>query len=165
MLIVRGIIGAIILFLGRELNFLFAAGMAALIGFRLTPRLPTAWPGWTDTAFIAGLAVLAAVLVLINERAGYFISGFLAGGFVLTEYYAPGVLTIPTLPFIVGGVLGSIILGVFTEWALIVVSSVIGAIYLTGMFRLAETARTLLTAGLVIVGALVQVLIMRSQKN
>lgn len=165
MLIVRGIVGAIILFLGRELNFIFAAGMAALISFRLVPKLPAAWPSWADTAFIVGMAVLAAALVLINERAGYFISGFLAGGFVLTEYYAPGVLTIPALPFIVGGVLGSIILGVFTEWALIVVSSVIGAIYLTGMFRLAETARILLTAGLVIIGALVQVLIMRAQKQ
>ena len=30
MLIVRGVVGAIILFLGRELNFLFAGGMAAL---------------------------------------------------------------------------------------------------------------------------------------
>jgi hypothetical protein len=165
MLIVRGIVGAIILFLGRELNFIFAAGMAALISFRLVPKLPAVWPSWADTIFIVAMAILAAALVLINERAGYFISGFLAGGFVLTEYYAPGVLTIPLLPFIVGGVLGSIILGVFTEWALIVVSSVIGAIYLTGMFLLGETARTLLTAGLVIIGALVQVLIMRAQKQ
>lgn len=165
MLVVRGIIGAIILFLGRELNFLFAAGMAALISFRLVPLLPPARPSWADSAFIVGMAVLAAVLVLINERAGYFISGFLAGGYVMSEYYAPGVMVIPILPFIVGGVLGSIILGVFTEWALIAVSSVIGAIYLTGMFLFNDVARTLLTAGLVIIGALVQVLIMRAQKE
>lgn len=165
MLVVRGIVGAIILFLGRELNFIFAAGMAALISFRLVPNLPAAWPSWADTGFIAAMALLAAALVLINERAGYFISGFLAGGFILVEYFAPGVLAIPILPFFVGGVIGSLILGVFTEWALIVVSSVIGAIYLTGMFRMAETPRTLLTAGLVIIGALIQVLIMRAQKQ
>jgi hypothetical protein len=165
MLVVRGIIGAIILFLGRELNFIFAAGMAALISFRLTPMLPSAWPSWADPAFIVGISVLAAVLVLINERAGYFISGFLAGGYVLSEYFAPGVPGIPILPFFVGSVLGSLILGMLTEWALIVVSSVIGAIYLTGMFLLTDTARTLLTAGLVIIGALVQVLIMRAQKQ
>ena len=165
MLVVRGIIGAIILFLGRELNFIFGAGMAALISFRLIPLLPPTLPSWADSAFVVGMAVLAAVLVLVNERAGYFRSGFLAGGYVLTEYFAPGVLSIPILPFFVGGVLGSLILGIFTEWALIVVSSIIGAIYLTGMFLLTDTARTLLTAGLVIIGALVQVLIMRAQKQ
>lgn len=165
MLIVRGVIGAIILFLGRELNFLFAGGMAALISFRLVPQLPRAWPGWTDYAFIAGMALLAAGLVLMNERAGFFISGFLAGGYLLVDYYAPGVLAVPFLPFLVGGVIGSLILGTLTEWALIVVSSVIGAIYLTNMFLLSDTARTLLTAGLVIIGALSQVLIMRAQKD
>lgn len=165
MLVVRGIIGAIILFLGLELNFIFAAGMAALISIKLTPILPQSWPSWSDTAFVVSMAVLAAVLVLINERAGYYISGFLAGGYVLSDYYLPDILAIPLLPFLVGGLLGSIVLGIFTEWALIVVSSVIGAIYLTGMFLLTETARTLLTAGLVIIGALVQVLIMRAQKE
>jgi len=165
MLILRGVIGAIILFLGRELNFLFAGGMAALISFRLVPQLPPAWPGWADYAFIGGMALLAAALVLINERAGYFISGFLAGGYLLVDYYAPGLMTVPFLPFLVGGVIGSLILGILTEWALIVVSSVIGAIYLTNMFQLGDTPRTLLTAGLVIIGALTQALIMNAQKN
>ena len=114
MLVVRGIVGAIILFLGRELNFIFAAGMAALLSFRLVPILPAAWPSWADTVFIAAMGIVAAALVLINERAGYFISGFLAGGYVLVEYYAPGMLTVPFLPFIVGGLLWSLLLGIFT---------------------------------------------------
>jgi len=165
MLIVRGIIGGIILFLGRELNFLFAGGMAALIGFRLTPKLPPAWSEWSDYAFIVGLAVVAAAAVIANERAGYFISGFLAGGFVLVEYYEPGVLTLPLVPFIVGGVIGALIIGVFTEWALIVVTSLIGAIYATTLFRLTPTAEILVAGGLFVIGALAQVLIMRSQKQ
>ena len=165
MLIVRGIIGGIILFMGRELNFLFAGGMAALIGFRLTPKLPPAWPGWSDYAFIVGLAVVAAAAVIANERAGYFISGFLAGGFVLVEYYEPGALTLPLVPFIVGGVIGALIIGVFTEWALIVVTSLIGAIYATTLFRLTPTAEILVAGGLFVIGALAQVLIMRSQKQ
>ena len=85
MLIVRGVIGGIILFLGRELNFIFAGGMAALIGFRLTPKLPASLPGWADYAFIVALAVIAAGVVLANERVGFFLSGFLAGGYVLVK--------------------------------------------------------------------------------
>ena len=86
MLIIRGVIGGILLFLGRELNFLFAGAMAALIGFRLTPLLPPQWPAWSDVAFIITLGVIAAIIVLINERLGYFLSGVLAGGFLLIEY-------------------------------------------------------------------------------
>src|SRR6266540_210619 len=102
MLIIRGVIGGILLFLGRELNFLFAGAMAALIGFRLTPLLPPQWPAWSDAAFMIGLAVVAALIVLLNERVGYFLSGFLAGGFFLVEYYAPNQLTVPWLPFVIG---------------------------------------------------------------
>ena len=96
MLIVRGVIGGILLFLGHELNFLFAGAMAALLGFRLTPLLPPQWPGWADYAFVIGLGVIAAVAVLLNERVGYFISGlsgrWLIAGGVLCTGYADGPL-------------------------------------------------------------------------
>ena len=165
MLIVRGIIGGILLFLGRELNFIFAGAMAGLLAYRLTPLLPPTWPAWSDAAFMIALGLIAAILVLIHERAGYFLSGFLAGGFFLVEYYAPNVLTVPLMPFIVGGVLGSLVLGLLTEWALILVSAAIGASYLLNLFVLNPTAEILVGAGLFIVGALTQVIIMQSQKQ
>lgn len=165
MLIVKGVIGAVLLFLGRELNFLFAGAMAFLIGQRLTPLLPSQWPGWADYAFMAGLGVLAAALTFVNERGGFALSGFLAGGYVMAEWYTPNMLVIPIIPFLLGGVLGALILGIFTEWALIVISSLIGGYYLTTMFRLAQTPRVLITAGLIIVGVVVQAIIMRQQKQ
>jgi hypothetical protein len=165
MLIVRGVIGGILLFLGRELNFIFAGAMAALIGFRLTPLLPPQWPAWSDAAFMIGLGIIAAIVVLVNERVGYFLSGFLAGGFFLVEYYAPGVLTVPILPFIVGGVIGALVLGLLTEWALILVSAAIGASYILNLFVMHPTAEILIGAGLFIVGALTQVIIMQAQKQ
>lgn len=165
MLVAKGVLGAILLFLGRELNFLFAGVMAWLIAIRLTPLLPPEWPPWSDTAFTIGLGVLAAGITVINERVGYFLSGFLGGGYFLVEYYAPGVLSVPLLPFIVGGVIGSLILGIFTEWALMVVSCLVGALYVTDLFRLSPTARTLIQAGLFIIGALTQVILMRMQKQ
>lgn len=164
-MIIRAVLGAVLLFLGRELNFLFAGAMAALIAIELTPLLPPEWPAWSDTAFILGLGVFAGAVPAINERAGYFLSGFLAGGYYLSEYYAPGVFSIPLLPFVVGGVIGSIIMGIFTEWALMIVSCLVGALYVTDLFRLSPTATTLIQAGLFIVGALTQVILMRMQKQ
>lgn len=165
MLIVRGVIGVIVLFFGRELNFLFAGGMAALVGFRLAPLLPASLPNWSDYALIIGLAITAALLVVINERAGYFISGFFAGGYALMEYFEPGALTFPFLPFLVGSVIGALVIGIFTEWALIAISSLIGAIYATTLFRLSQTAETLVAGGLFVIGSLIQVILMRMQKE
>lgn len=165
MLVIRGVIGGILLFLGRELNFLFAAAMAAFFGFRILPHLPATWPGWGDWAFVITLAVVAAIIALVHERVGYFLSGFLAGSFFLIEYFQPGASTIPLIPFIVGGVIGSLILGLLTEWAMILVSSLIGAAYVLNLFRLDPTAEILVGAGLFIVGALTQVIIMQAQKH
>ena len=164
-IILRGVIGAVLLFLGRELNFLFAAAMAILWSFRIAPRLPATWPAWGDWAFVITLAIVAATIALINERVGYFLSGFLSGSFFLVEYFAPGAATVPVLPFIIGGVLGSLILGLLTEWAMILVSSAIGAAYVLNLFRLNPTAEILVGAGLFVVGALAQVIIMQAQKH
>jgi hypothetical protein len=165
MQIARGVIGGILLFLGRELNFLLAAAMAAFIGLRLTPLLPPQWPGWSHYVFIVALGIAAARITIANERVGYFLSGFLVGASFLVEYYEPGVLTLPLLPFLVGGVLGSIILGIFTEWALVIISSLVGAWYVTNLFSLSPTAEILVTSGLFIIGALTQVVLWRMQKN
>jgi hypothetical protein len=162
---VRGIVGVVILFLGRELSFLFSAAMAAFIGIRLTRFLPFSWPGWADLAFLAAVAVLGAVLTLIEKRAGYFICGFLVGGFIFNELYAPGSLVIPVLPFIVGSVLGSVIIGIFGEWAMIVVACLIGTYLIYGVLPLYGTARTLASAGIFVVGALAQVIIFQMQKQ
>lgn len=165
MILVRGIIGGILLFLGQELHFFFAAAMAALIGFRLTPLLPTQWPAYYDYIFIGLLALIAAAIPLIHERIGYFFSGFLVGGHMLVEYAAPTSLTLPLMTFLIGGVVGSLLVGLLAHWGLMLASCLIGAYYVTYMFTLPEMTKILVMAGLFIIGAVTQVIIWRMQKN
>jgi hypothetical protein len=165
MQIARGVIGAILLLLGRELNFLFAAVMAAFIAIRLAPGLPSQWPGYYTYIFIGLLALVAAIVALINKRAGYFLSGFLAGGYFIAEYLAPGASTLPLLPFIGAGILGSLILGLLTEWAMIFISSAVGAYYVTTLFVFPSMTKILVGAGLFLIGSITQVIIMRMQKD
>ncbi|NWG35847.1 MAG: hypothetical protein HXY42_15565 [Chloroflexi bacterium] len=164
-LAIQGAMGVIILLLGRDLNFLFSAAMAAFIGTRLTHLLPPFWPSWTDLAFLAGLAVLAAGLTLISKETGYYVCGFLVGGFAFSEYFAPGASTLPLLPFIVGSVLGSVVIGLLGEWAMIVVACLIGSYLIYGVLPLQGTARTLAIAGIFVIGALVQVILFQMQKH
>ena len=165
MQVMRAVIGGVFLFLGRELNFFFAGAMAALIGLRLTPRLPPQWPAWSDYAFMLGLALLAAAICIRNERFGYFLSGFLVGGYFAVEYFEPGALTLPLLLFMIGGVIGSVIVGMFTEWALMIVSCLVGAFFLTGLFTLSPIAELLVGGGLFVIGALTQVIMRQMQRG
>jgi hypothetical protein len=165
MQILRAIIGGVFLFLGRELNFFFAAVMAAFIGLRLTPLLPLQWPTWSHYAFIAGLVVIAAAITIVKERVGYFLSGFLVGASFLVEYYEPGVLTLPLLSFFVGGTLGALLFGILTEWALMIISCLVGAYFVTNLFVLSPSARILVGSGVFIIGALTQVIMRQMQKG
>ncbi len=163
--LIRGAAGVMILLLGRELSFLFSAAMAAFLGLRLTPFLPSAWPSWSDTAFVITIGVIAAILTLINKQAGFYVSGFFIGGFVLTEYYAPNSLTLPLLPFFVGSVLGAIIIGLLTEWGMILVATLIGTYIIYPILPLVGPAKILVSAGIFVVGALIQVILFQMQKH
>lgn len=162
---IRGAAGVMILFLGRELSFLFSGAMAAFIGFRLTPLLPSAWPAWSDTAFVVTLAVVAGAITLINKDLGYYVSGFLIGGYVFSEIYAPNSLSIPLLPFFVGSVLGAVFIGLLTDWAMIIVSTFIGTYIIYGVLPMVGTAKTLASAGIFVVGAIAQVVLFQMQKH
>ena len=164
MILIRGALGGILLFLGRELNFLFAGGFAAMIALRVVPLLPSSWPAWGDIAFIVVMAAIAAAIPAINERAGYVVSGILAGGFYLADYYVPGFIAIPILPFLVGGAVGGIVMGLLKEWSLMIVSSLVGAIYVMDLFTFRRDLELMLTGLLFFAGALTQVLTWRAQK-
>ncbi len=91
-------IGAIILFSGARIKFsLCAAVMAALIGFRLdSTSSRQRGPAGLITRSLVG-AGIARRRTCSHQRTLPAISSpaFWQGGYLLMEYYAPGVLTDP----------------------------------------------------------------------
>ena len=65
----------------------------------------------------------------------------------------------------IGGVIGSVIVGIFTEWALMIVSCLVGAFFLTGLFTLSPIAELLVGGGLFVIGALTQVIMRQMQRG
>jgi len=161
----RWIAGAIILFLGRELTFLFSGSMAIFIGARLTGILPASLPPWGPIAFVVILAAIAVGLSTLNKDAGFITSGFFAGGYIAAEYFAQGSPSLPIVPFILGAIIGAILLGATKDWGTIAVSSLIGIYMIYDPLPLFGTAKTLATAGIFILGALVQVIVFQTQKH
>jgi len=129
--ILSAIFGLILLLFGRRLFWFFvaAAGFAAgMFIARDQLQLQSSWMVFAIALF-AGL--LGALLSVILQKLAIALAGFSAGGylcaFILMRMNQEKFVWVG---FLVGGILGTILmLGIF-EWALIILSSLIGAAFL-----------------------------------
>jgi hypothetical protein len=104
---------------------------------------------------VAGL--LGAMLAWVAQKVMVVVAGFLAGGYlthVVVLGWRPDLM--PGIAFVVGGVVGAILLVVLFDWALIVISSLTGAAVVAEALPLTEPWPVLVFLGLLLVGLLVQ---------
>ena len=157
--IVSVLIGIVILFFGRKLFWLCVAAVGFAVGMEIAPLLlnePSSLPALL-IAIVFG--VLGALLALFLQRVAIAVLGFLAGGKIATAIAAAFFVhyaQYSTVIFVVGGILGAILLLALFDWALIVVSSFIGAYLIESAIVLPPTGSTLVFIGLAVIGILVQ---------
>jgi hypothetical protein len=105
---------------------------------------------------------------------GVGLAGFLGGGYVamtLVESLGWGQSLLADLPyrswvvFIIGGILGAVLIGVLFDWALIILSSVIGATLIAQAVPLEGGNQGLLFVGLVAMGVVIQMIMMRQDRS
>lgn len=157
--LVGALIGVVILFFGRKLFWLCVAAVGFLVGIELAPHLVTQPSPLLQLTVALALGVLGALLAFLLQKIAIAIVGFLAGGklagataaafFVHYAQYSTSI-------FIVGGILGAILLLFLFDWALIVVSSLIGAHLIQNAIVLPHTGATIVFLGLAIFGIVVQ---------
>lgn len=165
---IRAIVGALSLFLGRQLFWLFVGAAGFMLGFNLAVQLLPDQPGFVVLliALVAGLA--GAALGVFAQRLALGIAGFIAGGYLLlylanllgvggAEGLATGLVFVL---FIVGGVLGAILIQFVFDFALILLSSALGATLLTQaaaeFWTLEPALNSILFVVLLLVGIAVQ---------
>src|SRR6266480_1252153 len=137
--VVGALIGIVILFFGRKLFWLCVAAVGFLAGIELAPHLVT------EPSPLLELAV-AVVGFLAG---GKLASAIAAAFFVHYSQYS-------TIIFVVGGLIGAMLLLFLFDWALIVVSSFIGAHMIQNAIVLPPSGSTIVFLGLAIVGMVVQ---------
>jgi hypothetical protein len=157
MSIINLLLGILLVLYGRALYWAFVAVAGFLVGLELAPALLT---DQTESVrlFAALLGgVLGALLGVIAQRVAFSIGGLFAGGYLgLVLARASEISGEPLVWFVVGGILGAIIAAMLIDWAIIGLSSLVGAAAIVDQFALDTTIATFLFIAITAIGIVVQ---------
>ncbi len=157
--IIGALIGAVILFFGRKLFWLCVAAVGFAAGAEIAPHLVHEPSSLLALAVALVLGLIGALLALFLQKVAIAVLGFLAGGKLAGSIAAAFFVhyaQYSTVIFVIGGVVGAILLLALFDWALIVVSSLIGAHLIQSAIVLPASGSTIVFIGLAVLGILVQ---------
>src|SRR6266571_7870457 len=159
--IVGALIGAVVLFFGRKLFWLCVAAIGFAAGVELAPHLVHEPSALLSLTIALLLGIIGALLAVFLQKIAIGVLGFLAGGKLAGAIAAAFFVHYAqhsTIIFVIGGIIGAVFLLVLFDWALIVVSSLIGAhlIVYQSTIALPQSGSIILFIGLAVVGILVQ---------
>jgi Domain of unknown function (DUF4203) len=130
-IILQIILGISVLLLGRRLFWLFVGVVGFIAGALLAESFFRGNSGLLVFIFAVVSGVLGALVAVLLQRLSIAVSGFLAGGYVsvvILHHRGLGTDVHSWIPFLVGGVVGALLLSIIFDPALIVLSSLIGAV-------------------------------------
>jgi hypothetical protein len=138
-------IGLILLFAGRRLFWLFVACVGFASGFHYAQQI---WGIHSAVlVFILSIATgaVGALVAIFFQKAGYIV-------LVLFDQFAGLASQLAWLPYIVGGIMGAIVLFFVFDWALIFLSTLTGATLIVQMLAFPPWVEIALFLALVIAG-------------
>jgi hypothetical protein len=157
--IVGVLIGVVILFFGRKLFWLCVAAVGFAVGVEIAPHLVNEPSSLLALLVALAFGVIGALLALFLQKVAIAVLGFLAGGKLASTIAAAFFVhyaQYSTIIFVAGGIIGAILLLAIFDWALIVVSSFIGAYLIESAIVLPPTGLTLVFLALAVIGMVVQ---------
>ena len=153
------VIGLILVFLGRRV-YLISIGILGFLGglYLFTSFLGTAHD-WRSLLFALLFGTVGSLLAFALHKAAWIFGGFCGGGVLLLYFSdATGISPVgsPVLLFLLGGVAGAMAFLLLRDWALIVVTTLTGAVLITYQSRLGGPAGQALFVGLLLLGMFIQ---------
>lgn len=137
--LINAILGGALLVAGRKLFWLFVGAAGFVTGFQLTISY---FQGPEGVAIIVGLVagLIFAALAVFLQTVAIGIAGFLAGGYILQTLTASlGLNTAPWIIYLVGGIIGVLLVSFLFDWAIITLSSLAGATLVVQALQLQGT--------------------------
>jgi hypothetical protein len=154
--------GAVLLLVGRKLYWLFVAIAGFYVGVEVAQAVVVNQPQWVVWLIAVVAGVIGALVAMLFQRVAFALGGFYAGAYlalVAAERFLPGVAG--PVAIVVGGLLGAIAAALIMDWAIIVLSSMVGAALIVSSLRLGDLGSLLAYVGLLAVGLIVQAQLMR----
>lgn len=151
--------GVALLTLGRKLFWLFVALIGFQIGAFVAARVFAHQPEWIVLVIAIGVGIVGALLAIFLQQLVVAAVGFFAGGYLSVALLEianldSGALTLPA--FIIGGIVGVVVIVALFDWALIVLSALAGALTLTEVFLSRSTLALIALVALFIGGVIIQ---------
>ena len=156
MTILSILLGLILLAFGHKLFWLLVGALGFVAGMTIATRYFHNYP---DSHLLIAFAVAAvgALLAIFLQKVAVGVAGFVGGGYLaltLAERFGwAAAASTPWLPFVIGGVLGALLAGMVFKWALIVLTSVAGAVFIVQPFNLGGDTM-LIAIGLLSIGGI-----------
>ena len=164
--VVNIIFGLSLLTLGRKIFWLFVGCVGFVAGFTYSQELFAVQSELVILAIgvIAGL--IAALIAVFLQGVAIALAGFMGGGYIAINIM--GMLGLETfqpiwLPYLIGGIIGAILLFLIFDWALIFLSSLIGAGLIVQVTEFSPWLENLIFIALVIFGAMIQISLLRKE--
>jgi len=166
--IISVIVGAAILLFGRKLFWLFVAALGFAVGLEIAAYFMKEPPQWTTLLIGLGCGVIGALLAILLQKIAIAVAGFIAGGriaWALAATFFVEHAHYRGITFVVGGILGALLLLALFDWVLILLSSVEGAHLIGNGITLPEKGAMILFIALAIIGVIVQGSMLRRSRR
>lgn len=159
----RILAGGLLLVIGRKLFWLYVGILGFVAGLTASERLFHVQPEWVQLLVGIALGIIGALLAYFFQEIAIAVAGFFAGAYLASSFSTmlavnPGqtgdVLT--WILFIVGGLLGAFLAVMVFDWALIVLTSVTGAMLVVEGLSIAAPWAFWSMVGLAVVGVIIQ---------
>lgn len=158
-LVVTLIAGLAVLFLGRQLFWLFVAVVGFAAGFEAAANFLGNQPEWVILLIAVVIGIIGALVAIFLRYVAVAGAGLAAGaylGVVLSDMIAPTSGWMFWILLIAGAAIGAILMLALFDWALIILSSFTGASMLAPLPGWDGTLQLVLLVTLIVVGILVQ---------
>lgn len=175
------LIGIALLVMGRKLFWLFVAGVGFFAAQYFMPPYIPSDPAWLLPLISIIIGIFGAFLAVFAQHIAIGLGGFLAGGFLAMDAFekfswldfASLASLIPTeelyvqvAVFVVAGIVGMLVVAFIFDWALLLLSSLLGAAMIMESFTVNNTVYPFLFAGLFVLGVILQAgLLQRDRKR